>query len=91
MPAPLQRLIFCGKMLSDGQTLEAAGVKANNCVHLFARPAHAQMPASSSTGTGRSTALMAKASTVRGQLDVDMWLTQKTRAVGPVLLAENPC
>jgi hypothetical protein len=39
VPPALQRLIFCGKMLTDQQTLESVGVQPQVVVHLFARPA----------------------------------------------------
>jgi hypothetical protein len=43
--APLQqRLIFSGKLLQDTQSLAACGIKPDNCVHLFKRPAHMPAP-----------------------------------------------
>ena len=49
VPPLLQRLIYCGKMLTDAQTLEEVGVVSPNVVvHLFARPA----PPAGSVGGG---------------------------------------
>ena len=38
VPAAQQRLIFCGKMLQDPQTLASYNIRPNVVVHLFARP-----------------------------------------------------
>lgn len=52
VPPPQQRLIYKGRMLQDGQTLQACGIEDKVVVHLFARPPRA-VPQGGDSSSGK--------------------------------------